>query len=333
MKTKTPTAPAVALGTFTKPGASPFPGLVLGERVTDLSPYLGPNPSTISLFDDWDASLELMSAVAASGSADHSLADLHPCVPLEPRQVLCAGANYYTHVVQMASAAISSANPQLSPAEVASIATREADALAAGDPFIFIGLPSALVGAEDDIVLWGGELHHDWELELAVVIGRGGRDIPVDRAMQHVAGYTIANDITTRNVTKRGNMPYSDLLVGKNRRTFFPVGPFIVPRADVPDPDDLRIVLRVNGDVMQDDSTSNLVFGVDELISYASTVAALYPGDLILTGSPSGNAGHHGNRWLTPGDVIEAEISGLGQQRNRCVADNSLVPSTVTLAE
>ena len=101
----------------------------------------------------------------------------------------------------------------------------------------------------------------------------------------------------------------------------FPTGPYIVPWEFVPDPRALRITLSVNGEVMQDESVEDIIYGVERLVAYASRRPTLAPGDLILTGSPAGNAGHHGNRWLAPGDVMEGPITGLGVQRNRCVAD------------
>jgi 2-keto-4-pentenoate hydratase/2-oxohepta-3-ene-1,7-dioic acid hydratase in catechol pathway len=201
-------------------------------------------------------------------------------------------------------------------AEAAAISDR----LAASDPYIFAGLPSALSGANDDIVLWGPGHHHDWELELAVVIGRGGRGIAPEEAMEHVAGYTIADDISTRDLLARPGFPMSDIIMTKNRPTFFPAGPYIVPRDQVPDLGALRLTLKVNGEIMQDDSLHDLMHGIERLIAYASNAVELLPGDLLLTGSPAGNAAHHGDRWLRPGDVIEAEITGLGRQRNRCVA-------------
>ncbi len=323
----TPQAPALGLGTFAASDGEPFPGLVLGERVLDLREHLPGANSLTGLLADWETQLSRVLELADGGSAGagrsatHAIADLRPCVPFQPRQVLCAGANYHQHIVEMASAAIARGRPELTDEQVHELAVGEAQARAADDPFIFIGLPSALCGAEDDVVLWGGPRHHDWELELGVVIGRGGVDIAPEQAMEHVAGYTIVNDITTRDVIVRGTMPYSDLLSGKSRRTFFPTGPYVVPRALVPDPHNLQLTLSVNGQVMQNESTSDLIHGVDKLIAYASRVAGLYPGDLLLTGSPAGNAAHYDNRWLTPGDVIESEIAGLGRQRNVCVSD------------
>jgi 2,4-didehydro-3-deoxy-L-rhamnonate hydrolase len=195
-------------------------------------------------------------------------------------------------------------------------------------PFVFSVQPSALCGAGDDVVLWGPGVEHDWELELTVVIGRRARDLGEADAMDHVAGYTIANDISTRDVMNRPGFPMTDFLMTKGRPTFKPVGPYIVPREFVADPRDLRITLRVNGEVMQDEGVDDIIYGVERLVAYASTATELWPGDLLLTGSPAGNAGHHGNRWLRPGDVMEGEITGLGLQRNRCVADPRVAGGT-----
>ena len=189
-------------------------------------------------------------------------------------------------------------------ADVREEAERQVRRRASTEPFMFAGLPSALCGAQDDVVLWGPGTCHDWELELAVIIARAARNVSEDEAMAYVAGYTIANDISTRDVMNRPKFPMTDFLMSKCRPTFFPTGPYMVPREFVPDPRGLRIRLSVNGEVMQDESVDDIIYGVERLVAYASTVVTLPPGDLILTGSPAGNAGHHGNRWLQPGDVM-----------------------------
>jgi 2,4-didehydro-3-deoxy-L-rhamnonate hydrolase len=137
--------------------------------------------------------------------------------------------------------------------------------------------------------------------------------------LQCVAGYTICNDVSTRDVMFRPGFPMTDFLMTKMRPTFFPTGPYVVPREFVPDYRQLRITLKVNGEVMQDEGVDDIIHGVEELVAYASRVVDLQPGDLLLTGSPAGNAAHHGKRWLVPGDVMEGSITGLGVQRNRCV--------------
>ena len=308
------------LGTFAGTDGAGFPGLVLGDRVHDLRPEF---TGTLAMLGDWDVSLarlhELMAEPPGEGAP---LADLRPLPPVDPSgQVLCGGANYDKHLHQMVVAHLKREGDTRPDdelrAEALEVARRRATV---EDPFVFAGLPSALCGARDDVVLWGPGSEHDWELELAVVIGRGGRAISEADAMAHVAGYTIANDVSTRDVMFRPGFPMTDFLTTKCRPTFFPTGPYIVPTEFVPDYRALRITLKVNGEVMQDEGIDDIIYGVEQLVAYASRVVELRAGDLLLTGSPAGNAAHHGNRWLRPGDVMVGEITGLGVQRNGCVA-------------
>jgi len=313
------------LGTFDAGDGRGFPGLVVGDRVLDLRPALGEGVTTRDLLGDWDAALERLRALAA-GPLDGAvpLEDLRPLPPVQPPgQIFLAGANYHNHLRQIVFTMARNVPGETRPdhvlrAEAEETVRRQAEG---GVPFVFSVQPSALCGARDDIVLWGPGVEHDWELELTVVIGRHARDVPEERAMEYVAGYTIGNDISTRDVMNRPGFPMTDFLMTKGRPTFKPLGPYIVPREFVPDPLALRVTLRVNGEVMQDEGVDDIIYGVEQLVSYASTVTDLWPGDVLLTGSPAGNAGHHGNRWLRPGDVIEGKITGLGMQRNRCVAD------------
>jgi 2,4-didehydro-3-deoxy-L-rhamnonate hydrolase len=313
------------LGTFAAGDGEPFPGLVVGGAVQDQRPALGDGITTGALLRDWDASLERLAALAAEPLAGRvALEELRPLPPVQPPgQIFLAGANYYKHLRQIAftmsrNAPGEARSDEELRAEAETVVRRQAEA---GLPFVFSVQPSALCGARDDVVLWGPGFEHDWELELTVVIGRRARDVSEADAMDHVAGYTIANDISTRDVMNRPGFPMTDFLMTKGRPTFKPTGPYIVPRQFVPDPRALRITLSVNGEVMQDEGVDDIIYGVEQLVSYASTVTELWPGDLLLTGSPAGNAGHHGNRWLRPGDVMEGAITGLGVQRNRCVAD------------
>jgi 2-keto-4-pentenoate hydratase/2-oxohepta-3-ene-1,7-dioic acid hydratase in catechol pathway len=185
---------------------------------------------------------------------------------------------------------------------------------------MFVGLPSAVSGAHDDVVLWTPGEQHDWELELGIVLKKAAHLISPDDALDHVAGYVMSNDITVRDVMARPDLPLTDFVTSKNRPTFFPTGPVILPARFVSDYRRLRITLKVNGETMQDELVDDIIHGVERCVSYASHSARLSPGDMILTGSPAGNAGTHGNRWLRPDDVIEASITGLGTQRTRCVA-------------
>jgi 2,4-diketo-3-deoxy-L-fuconate hydrolase len=309
------------LGTFAANGSAPFPALVLGEHAIDLRPHFGPATTTDSLLEDWAASEAALADLAGAGEpAIHALDELRPLPPVRPGQILCAGANYFNHVRQIVRSTLRLENPERTGADLDAAVAAAMEQRAADEPFLFLAPPSALCGARDDVVLHGPGRCHDWELELAVVIGRGGQHISEPRAMEHVAGYTIANDITVRDAMFRPGFPMTDFVSSKCQPTFFPTGPVLVPRRFVPEPRALRITLSVNGQIMQDERVDDIMNGVERLIAYASSRTVLAPGDLILTGSPSGNAGVHGDRWLRPGDVMEGAITGLGTQRNRCVA-------------
>jgi len=181
-------------------------------------------------------------------------------------------------------------------------------------------LPDTLTGAHDPVHLPRQIKKPDWELELAFVIGRTARNVSRADAMSYVAGYTILDDLTARELVFRKDMPGmgADWLLGKNWPDFAPCGPYLVPACFVADPYDLKIQLRVNERMMQDESTSDMVIRIDRQIEYLSSVVTLHPGDIIATGSPAGNGSHHGV-FLKPGDVLTGEITGLGQQRTTCV--------------
>jgi 2-keto-4-pentenoate hydratase/2-oxohepta-3-ene-1,7-dioic acid hydratase in catechol pathway len=189
---------------------------------------------------------------------------------------------------------------------------------------VFIGLPSAITGPYDDVTLPTWAEKPDWELELAAVIGRPAYRVSVEEALECVAGYTIANDLTDRATVFRRDMPQigTDWLRSKNAPGFTPLGPWIVPAESVGDTGDLQLTLKLNGEVMQDESTKDMIFDVARMVAYASQSARLLPGDLVLTGSPSGN-GMHWGRLLRDGDVMESTITGLGTQRTRCVAEQA----------
>jgi 2,4-diketo-3-deoxy-L-fuconate hydrolase len=315
----------LGLGTFVDTDGARFPGLVVADRVLDLRGAIGAQKTTLDLLNEWDANLPKLTELARTQeSFTMPLEALRPLPPVEPRQLLCAGANYFRHVREISfSLRKNQGDPRADDeirAEVEEVIRRRQEV---GEPFIFAGLVSAVCGANDDVVLWGPGEQHDWELELAVVIGRPARYVNPKDAMSYIAGYTIANDVSTRDLMNRSDTSMTDFIMTKSRPTFFPVGPYIVPREFVPNPRDLHLSLTVNGEVMQDESADDIIYGVEELVSYASNAAQLLPGDILLTGSPAGNAGHHGNRWLRPGDVMVGAITGLGSQHNNCVAPPS----------
>ncbi|MET7891361.1 fumarylacetoacetate hydrolase family protein [Streptomyces mirabilis] len=306
-----------ALGTFGE-GSRVFPGLVVGLRVRDLSDLA---PSVRAVVEDWEALFpRLVDLAQETADAWHALADLRVLAPVEPGQVLQSGANYRKHVVDLVAAEKESVHGA-TPEEARADAERMMDErIRGGVPYVFLGSPRAICGPYDDIVLPALGEQHDWELELALVIGRTGKHIPVEDAMSYVAAYTICNDLTTRDRLYRPDLKAigTDWFTAKNADTFLPTGPFLVPAAFVGNPTedaDVRITLRHNGVVRQDESTKDMIFDIPRLIAYVSTTTTLRPGDLLLTGSPAGNGAHWGV-FLKPGDVMEAEITGLGHQRN-----------------
>ncbi len=319
-----------SLGTFSTADEQSFLGLVLQDRVLDLSHDL-PQANLLELLADWDTSLEHLQAVAdrvAGEPLDYALEDLRPLPPVTPPgQVFQAGANYRQHLVELTNAGPDRMHRQLTDEERRRALAAIDERARSGTPYVFLGLPHSIVGAHDDIVLPTGVKSVDWELELAAVIGRPARHVPRERALDVVAGYTICNDITARDRIFRDDVAGigTDWFAGKNWPTFFPTGPLFVPAVHAGDPMDLQIVLRLNGEIMQDSSTADMMFDIARLVEHASSIAQLRPGDMLLTGSPSGNGVYHG-RFLQPGDLIESEITGLGMQQNRCVAEGDARP-------
>jgi 2-keto-4-pentenoate hydratase/2-oxohepta-3-ene-1,7-dioic acid hydratase in catechol pathway len=319
---------AFALGTFEVRGG-PLPGLVLGERVFDLRRHLGAEVSVRRMLDTWDASFARLRDLAKMlevEEGDHPLAELHPLPPVQPPgEIFQAGANYLQHVLDLMAGAErrGDVSDGLAP-EADRRGAREAleERARSGAPFVFLGSAHAMVGARDDVILPFDSEQSDWEIELAAVIGRPARRVPRERAMEVVAGYTICNDLTSRDALARPDVRSLgiDWLAGKNSPTFLPTGPLLVPAAFVPDPMRLRLRLDVNGRTMQDETTADMLFDIPALIEHVSRVAEMRPGDFLLTGSPAGNGASHGI-FLRPGDVIEATVEGLGTQVNRCVAE------------
>ncbi|MEU6407831.1 fumarylacetoacetate hydrolase family protein [Microbispora sp. NPDC046933] len=304
-----------ALGTFSLAQSEPFAGLVAGDRVRRLDV-----PGVTESLRAWD--LDELGGLATGPGPWIPLGELEIHAPLRPRQVLQSGANYHKHVLDLVMAEFRADNEGMTEEEARAAGKAMMDArVANGTPYVFAGLPSAICGPYDDVVLPDRGSRHDWELELAVVIGRPAWRVPREEAMRHVAGYTICNDITTRDQLYRPDLKKigTDWLSAKNAPTFLPTGPFLVPAAFAGDPMDLRIRLRHNGVVRQDESTKDMIFDIAELIAYTSARVPLSPGDLLLTGSPAGNGAHWGV-FLKPGDVMDAEITGLGHMRNTCVA-------------
>ncbi|MEU2927206.1 fumarylacetoacetate hydrolase family protein [Streptomyces sp. NPDC007251] len=314
-----------ALATVSTHEGPPFPALVTPDgHALDLRVAFGDDRLTVlDVLDRWETALPRLRALAAdTGVARTAVADLRVHAPVTPRQVFQSGANYRQHVIDLhvAHRAPGDDRPESERrAEAADIMDRRA---AEDLPYVFIGLPSAITGPYDDVVLPARAEKPDWELELAVVIGKPAYQVPVKDAPDYIAGYTIANDLTDRATVFRRDMPQigTDWLRSKNAPGFTPLGPWIVPAESIANPDDLRVTLKLNGETMQDESTKDMIFKVARMVSYASQTARLLPGDLVLTGSPAGN-GMHWGRLLRDGDVMEGSVTGLGTQRTRCVAE------------
>ena len=213
-------------------------------------------------------------------------ADIRP--PITPRNVFAVGLNYADHVAE--------ANMEMPTS-----------------PLVFTKFPSCIVGPDADVELRSE--HADYEVELVVVIGTGGRDIAAADAWDHVLGLTAGQDISDRVLQFAAKPPHFDL--AKSRDTYGPLGPTLVSPDMFDDPTDLAITCAVNGELRQDSRTSNLIFSVAELIAYLSSIMTLTTGDIIFTGTPDGVGGSKGV-FLQPGDVITSEVEGIGKLTNHC---------------
>ncbi|MFE9686680.1 fumarylacetoacetate hydrolase family protein [Streptomyces sp. NPDC006285] len=314
-----------ALATLSASDGPAFPALVTPDgRTIDLRNAFADGQLDMRLLlESWGTALPRLRTLASDTSTAHSpLAAFRVHAPVEPRQVFQSGANYRQHVIDL-HVAHRAPDDERPDAERREEAAALMDRRATEDlPYVFIGLPSAVTGPYDDVVLPAWAEKPDWELELTAVIGRPAHRVTPDKALEYVAGYTIANDLTDRATVFRRDMPQigTDWLRSKNAPGFTPLGPWLVPAESIADPDDLRLTLKLNGETMQDESTKDMIFNVARMVSYASQTARLLPGDLVLTGSPAGN-GMHWGRLLRDGDVMEGSVTGLGVQRTRCVAE------------
>jgi 2-keto-4-pentenoate hydratase/2-oxohepta-3-ene-1,7-dioic acid hydratase in catechol pathway len=194
----------------------------------------------------------------------------------------------------------------------------ESNAPIPSEPIVFSKATTCINGPNDDIMLPRDSTKTDWEVELGVVIGTNARYVDEGRALAHVAGYCVINDVSERNFQLERGSQWDK---GKGCDTFGPIGPWLVTRDEVPDPQALDMWLDVNGEPMQRGNTKTMIFGVAKLVSYVSRFMTLMPGDIITTGTPPGvGMGKKPPRYLKAGDSVALGIAGLGEQRQRVVA-------------
>jgi 2-keto-4-pentenoate hydratase/2-oxohepta-3-ene-1,7-dioic acid hydratase in catechol pathway len=278
-------------------------GLLHGQAVIPLDPSHGWHGSLLDLIaagpDSWKKVSEFARspAAAADGLPARDIEWLAP-IPRPGKNIMCLGWNYSEHVSESAAVSGRQAEPPK-------------------DPVVFTKNVTSVTGPHADIPAHGGVTAElDWEVELGVVIGVGGRAIARERALEHVFGYTVINDISARDLQFR----HKQFFIGKSLDGACPMGPVIVTRDEIADPQDLALKSWVNGTLKQDSSTRHMIFDVATIISTLSRGMTLEPGDIIATGTPSGvGFARKPPEFLKPGDVVECEVEGIGRLRNRLV--------------
>ena len=294
-------------------GQGPRAGVLIGETVYDAASVtkVPAHASVLGILDDWArarrlldlASKRLESGKARARGVPLGRVRLLPPV-LYPGTIYCAGANYTDHMAEMARAQGQTPGPTMKEL--------------GEKPWHFVKTSkSSVVGPGARVKLPVYSQMVDWEVELAAVIGKVTRDVPVERALAHVAGYTIADDLSARDVMRRDKNPatspfHYDWLSQKCFDGSCPLGPWIVPAHQLPDPQKLALKLWVNDKLMQDSSTSRMIFDTAEQIAMLSSRVTLHPGDLVLTGTPAG-VGMPRRMFLKPGDVVKLWIEGIGE--------------------
>jgi len=270
------------------------PGVLSGGKITDLA---GAGfHSLLQVIEGGPAAVErvglLLSKPPAEAVFPLEAVTLRAPI-LRPPKVICIGLNYRDHAIE-------------SKMEIPKV------------PTVFSKYPHVVIGSGENIVLPKNSAKPDYEAELAVVIGKGGRHIPAEKWQDHVFGYMNLNDVSARDF----QMATTQWMMGKTFDSFAPCGPAIVTADEVPDPHNLDISLAINGETLQHSNTRELIFRIPELIAYLSSVFTLESGDIISTGTPSGvGFSRTPPRWLRPGDEVVVKIEGLGELKNTCVAE------------
>jgi 2-keto-4-pentenoate hydratase/2-oxohepta-3-ene-1,7-dioic acid hydratase in catechol pathway len=347
------------LGTFEQGGRT-FVGLVLRDaQIVDIArantAYEGANASAqkltapadmkqlIARYDaEWRARLMAIArAVPATGAPAYvyAVSAVKILPPVRPTVQLNAGGNYVEHEQGIATNAARGAarggapagggGRGAAPAAPAAVSAPGIWERKPGDtrdnPYLFLKSPSVIVGNNDPIVVPRGRVQIDFECEFATVIGKPAHYVPVDKAADYIFGYTAHHDVSDRQGRGDRKMGGSDWLIGKNHDTFGPLGPYIVPKEFIKDPMNTRHTMYLNGMVMQDSNTRNMSHNIWELLSFASNITTLNPGDVISGGSPAGtNLERPDPRWMRAGDSAKCEIEGIGALTNPVVAESSV---------
>jgi 2-keto-4-pentenoate hydratase/2-oxohepta-3-ene-1,7-dioic acid hydratase in catechol pathway len=286
-------------------------GLVIDNEVYDVAALTShaADSTVLAILQDWTAAQVRLDKVAASPAAGQPLAATKLLPPiLWPSAIYCAGANYADHAAEMARATGREQEPDPHTLGL--------------KPWHFIKAGRSTLAAHDDTVqITGLSKTMDWEIELAAVIGRAAKNVPLAHAIDYVAGYTIANDLSARDMGRRPHVPDGapfkfDWVVHKNFDGSCPLGPWIVPVRDIPDPQRLGLRLWVNDVIKQDSNTGHMIFTLVEQIEHLSSRITLQPGDVILTGTPAG-VGAARPEFLKAGDVVKLWIENIGTLSNR----------------
>jgi 2-keto-4-pentenoate hydratase/2-oxohepta-3-ene-1,7-dioic acid hydratase in catechol pathway len=288
-------------------------GILVGDTVYDAAKTTGvaAHSSVLGVLEDWSRAHRLLAQAAkriASGKARVKgvpVKQARLLAPiLYPGNIYCAGANYTDHMAEMARAQGQTPGPTMKEL--------------GEKPWHFVkSSRSSVVGPGARVKLPIYSQMVDWEVELAAVIGKAARDVTVEKALDHVAGYTIANDLSARDVMRREKNPatspfHYDWLSQKCFDGSCPIGPWIVPSSDLANPQHLALKLWVNDTLMQDSLTSKMIFSIAEQIAMLSSRVTLHPGDLVLTGTPAG-VGTPRRLFLKPGDRVKLWIEGIGE--------------------
>jgi len=279
---------------FGKAGAEQ-PGIIIDGKMFDLSDF-------IPDYDEQFFASDVFNIAEIVEKYNGQLPEVNPderlgCPVARPSKIVCIGLNYAKHA-------------------------KETNSPIPAEPIIFLKSTTAVVGPYDDITIPKNSQKTDWEVELALVIGKKASYVSEENAMEYVAGYCLHNDVSERAFQLERGGTWDK---GKGCDTFAPLGPWMATRDEIPDPHNLRLWLTVNGKMMQDGNTDDFIFNIPQIVSYVSQFMTLLPGDIISTGTPNGvGLGFNPPIFLKDGDVVELGIDGLGTSRQVCKAYSAL---------